>query len=96
MKIGKNCVTELQGSNIKREIKVNPKKLQVTKISIDGLFSKKKAGQKTGKVPGTGIEPAHRCQYQILSLTRLPIPPSGLVIRITGCKCKDLTLFIVK
>jgi saccharopine dehydrogenase (NAD+, L-lysine-forming) len=29
-------------------------------------------------VPGTGIEPAHPCEYQILSLTRLPIPPSGL------------------
>ena len=29
------------------------------------------------KVPRTGIEPAHCCQYQILSLTRLPIPPSG-------------------
>lgn len=28
-------------------------------------------------VPRTGIEPAHCCQYQILSLTRLPIPPSG-------------------
>jgi hypothetical protein len=30
-------------------------------------------------VPGTGIEPAHPCEYQILSLTRLPIPPSGLL-----------------
>jgi hypothetical protein len=30
-------------------------------------------------VPRTGIEPAHCCQYQILSLTRLPIPPSGLL-----------------
>ena len=29
-------------------------------------------------VPGTGIEPAHPCEYQILSLARLPIPPSGL------------------
>ena len=28
-------------------------------------------------VPRTGIEPAHCCQYQILSLARLPIPPSG-------------------
>jgi hypothetical protein len=28
-------------------------------------------------VPGTGIEPAHPCEYQILSLTRLPVPPSG-------------------
>ena len=29
------------------------------------------------EVPRTGIEPAHCCQYQILSLTRLPVPPSG-------------------
>lgn len=28
-------------------------------------------------VPGTGIEPAHPCERQILSLLRLPIPPSG-------------------
>jgi hypothetical protein len=30
------------------------------------------------KVPGTGIEPAHPCERQILSLLRLPIPPPGL------------------
>jgi hypothetical protein len=30
-------------------------------------------------VPGTGIEPALPCDNQILSLTRLPIPPSGLM-----------------
>ena len=29
-------------------------------------------------VPRTGIEPAHPYGHQILSLTRLPIPPSGL------------------
>jgi hypothetical protein len=29
-------------------------------------------------VPGTGIEPAHPCERQILSLLRLPIPPPGL------------------
>jgi hypothetical protein len=28
-------------------------------------------------VPGTGIEPALPCGNQILSLARLPIPPSG-------------------
>ena len=28
-------------------------------------------------VPGTGIEPALPCENQILSLARLPIPPSG-------------------
>src|SRR5690348_14847893 len=32
------------------------------------------------KVPGTGIEPALPCENQILSLTRLPVPPSGLVV----------------
>jgi hypothetical protein len=30
-----------------------------------------------GSVPGTGIEPAHPCERQILSLLRLPIPPPG-------------------
>ncbi len=29
------------------------------------------------EVPRTGIEPAHPCERQILSLLRLPIPPSG-------------------
>ena len=28
-------------------------------------------------VPGTGIEPAHPCGRQILSLLRLPISPPG-------------------
>lgn len=31
----------------------------------------------SGKVPGTGIEPALPCDNQILSLARLPVPPSG-------------------
>ena len=30
-------------------------------------------------VPRTGIEPAHPCEWQILSLLRLPIPPPGLI-----------------
>ena len=29
-------------------------------------------------VPQEGLEPPHRCQYQILSLARLPVPPLGL------------------
>lgn len=29
-------------------------------------------------VPGEGIEPPHPCEYEILSLARLPVPPSGL------------------
>ena len=32
---------------------------------------------KYNSVPGTGIEPAHSCERQILSLLRLPIPPPG-------------------
>lgn len=32
----------------------------------------------SSKVPRTGIEPALPCDNQILSLARLPIPPSGL------------------
>ena len=32
-------------------------------------------------VPRTGIEPALPCDNQILSLARLPIPPSGLIQR---------------
>ena len=29
-------------------------------------------------VPTKGIEPSHPCEWQILSLLRLPIPPHGL------------------
>jgi site-specific DNA recombinase len=39
---------------------------------------------KSTLVPGTGIEPAHPCGRQILSLLRLPISPPGQ----QGCKCK--------
>src|SRR6185503_19822681 len=28
-----------------------------------------------GMVPMEGVEPTHSCEYQILSLARLPIPP---------------------
>ena len=35
-------------------------------------------------VPGTGIEPALPCDNQILSLTRLPVPPSGRIHRFHG------------
>ncbi len=28
-------------------------------------------------VPTKGIEPSHPCEWQILSLLRLPIPPHG-------------------
>jgi hypothetical protein len=29
-------------------------------------------------VPQEGLEPPHPCEYQILSLARLPVPPLGL------------------
>lgn len=38
----------------------------------------KKSGFTTTFVPRTGIEPALPCDNQILSLARLPVPPSGL------------------
>jgi site-specific DNA recombinase len=34
----------------------------------------------SSQVPRTGIEPAHPCERQILSLLRLPIPPSGQLL----------------
>ena len=43
----------------------------------------KKDCLKPHSVPRTGIEPAHPCERQILSLLRLPIPPSGLSL--VGC-----------
>ena len=30
-------------------------------------------------VPMEGVEPTHSCEYQILNLARLPIPPHRLV-----------------
>lgn len=41
---------------------------------------------KVSQVPRTGIEPALPCENQILSLARLPIPPSGRACS-AGCKC---------
>jgi hypothetical protein len=50
-----------------------------------GRAYKEKADHLGRLVPGTGIEPALPCENQILSLARLPIPPSGL--KSVGCKC---------
>ena len=33
--------------------------------------------QISGVVPQEGLEPPHPCEYQILSLARLPVPPLG-------------------
>lgn len=35
-----------------------------------------------GAVPAEGIEPTHPCEYQILSLARLPVPPRRLFERL--------------
>ena len=35
-------------------------------------------------VPTKGIEPSHPCEWQILSLLRLPIPPHGHLL---GLQC---------
>ncbi len=40
----------------------------------------KKPLEKSGVVPRTGIEPALPCDNQILSLARLPIPPSRQIM----------------
>jgi hypothetical protein len=53
---------------------VTDPKIKTPKALFIGAFS---------VVPGTGIEPALSCENQILSLARLPIPPSGLFQ--TGC-----------
>ena len=37
----------------------------------------------SGVVPAEGIEPTHPCEYQILSLARLPVPPRRLLQRIS-------------
>ena len=47
---------------------------------------------KSNSVPETGIEPAHPCERQILSLLRLPIPPPGL----RGCNITTSRLIAVE
>ena len=55
-------------------------------------ITKPKHNHGFGFVPRTGIEPAHPCGHQILSLTRLPIPPSGL----RGCNITTSRLIAVE
>ena len=45
----------------------------------------------TGFVPRTGIEPALPCDNQILSLARLPVPPSGHFAPLCSAGC-NITL----
>ena len=50
-------------------------------------------------VPETGIEPAHPCERQILSLLRLPIPPPGLSLSRSfreGCNITTSRLIAVE
>ena len=53
---------------------------------LQRIIAEKKKGNLVGDylnsslVPRTGIEPAHPCERQILSLLRLPIPPSGRLL----------------
>ena len=61
---------------------------------IDLIYLKQKKGydnivtflSNLGDVPRTGIEPALPCGNQILSLARLPIPPSGQAFYLRGAK----------
>ena len=57
------------------------KKAILKRIALDLVF-----------VPETGIEPAHPCERQILSLLRLPIPPPGL----RGCNITTSRLIAVE
>ena len=43
-------------------------------------------------VPTKGIEPSHPCEWQILSLLRLPIPPHGQFFRFKSSMFKSSTL----
>ncbi len=52
------------------------------------------------KVPGGGIEPPLTCVNQILSLARLPIPPSGHILnwwdaKVNNSSCIKQYSFIV-
>ena len=46
-------------------------------FSVNKKGELEKSSSPSCLVPGTGIEPALPCENQILSLARLPIPPSG-------------------
>ena len=59
----------------------------------NGIPIIKKPPIKVVFVPRTGIEPALPCENQILSLARLPIPPSGL--RVCNITTKELYIKIV-
>ena len=64
-------------------------------LAVDSSKKKKADPSKnrlqSNKVPRTGIEPALRCRNQILSLARLPIPPSGRWIANIGFSANIFT-----
>ena len=60
---------------MKKDFKRNCNPSVIKNYHLAGIKKPPKIG---GAVPGTGIEPAHPCERQILSLLRLPIPPPGL------------------
>jgi site-specific DNA recombinase len=64
-----------------RTLRVNSLFAEIPLLKRDLGGNKKGSSNKnclqSHSVPGTGIEPAHSCERQILSLLRLPIPPPG-------------------
>ena len=60
----------------------NKKPLKVKAVKSFNLFL----------VPTKGIEPSHPCEWQILSLLRLPIPPHGQFFRFKSSILKSSTL----
>jgi hypothetical protein len=50
---------------------------------------------RVNRVPGTGIEPALPCENQILSLTRLPVPPSGHVFGVAILRIRYIPAKII-
>ena len=74
-----DCLRELgldnkESTNIFKNIIMNLVK-KLTKLSLN---KKARVLNYSGFVPTKGIEPSHPCEWQILSLLRLPVPPHGL------------------
>ncbi len=81
--IGSVCPEKLIFENkAYRTNRINEVLALICSTDKDSSGSKKRLapvfGSQSNQVPGTGIEPALPCGNQILSLTRLPVPPSGL------------------
>lgn len=59
--------------------------MNISKLKTADWDIKKRQSREIAFVPRTGIEPALPCDNQILSLARLPIPPSGLFSSMHEC-----------